>query len=333
MSNLTNMVETINKLKFLTDVVSNDMVRQQFINVYNAVWKQGGEQVYEREANYFNKILRENANLNGCTSLSVFFAFIDLAVQGISVEPGVRAMAYLLPRNYKIGTDQQGKSVYEKRCNLTISGYGELYLRARAGQIYHADNPVVVYEGDDFEYGERDGRKYVNYSMHIPRTSSHIIACFLKITRTDGTIDYSVMLEQDWTRLADYSAKNNKYWDSSTRQWVEKANELYTSGGGGIDPAFLCSKCIKHAFGTYPKLNIGKGTQLETTVNDMPSSDFDPYGGIDSDSAAGCNQQTQAPNDSFAPPADTSNGVRIDPAANTQQSQGGTANEAADDTF
>lgn len=125
------MVETINKLKFLTDVVSNDLVRQQFINVYNAVWKQGGEQVYEREANYFNKILRENANLNGCTSLSVFFAFIDLAVQGISVEPGVRAMAYLLPRNYKIGTDQQGKSVYEKRCNLTISGYGELYLRAR----------------------------------------------------------------------------------------------------------------------------------------------------------------------------------------------------------
>ena len=66
MSNLTNMVETINKLKFLTDVVSNDLVRQQFINVYNAVWKQGGEQVYEREANYFNKILRENSNLNGC---------------------------------------------------------------------------------------------------------------------------------------------------------------------------------------------------------------------------------------------------------------------------
>ena len=318
MSNLTNMVETINKLKFLTDVVSNDLVRQQFINVYNAVWKQGGEQVYEREANYFNKILRENANLNGCTSLSVFFAFIDLAV-------------HLLPRNYKIGTDQQGKSVYEKRCNLTISGYGELYLRARAGQIYHADNPVVVYEGDDFEYGERDGRKYVNYSMHIPRTSSHIIACFLKITRTDGTIDYSVMLEQDWTRLAGYSAKNNKYWDTNTRQWVEKANELYTSGDGGIDPAFLCSKCIKHAFGTYPKLNIGKGTQLETTVNDMPSSDFDPYGGIDN--APGDNQQSQAPNDSFAPPADTSNGVRIDPAANTQQSQGGTANEAADDTF
>ena len=41
MSNLMNMVETINSLKFLTDVVSNDLVRQQFINVYNAVWKQG----------------------------------------------------------------------------------------------------------------------------------------------------------------------------------------------------------------------------------------------------------------------------------------------------
>ena len=92
-------------------------------------------------------------------------------------------------------------------------------------------------------------------------------------------------------------------------------------------------KCIKHAFGTYPKLNIGKGTQLETVVNDTPSPDFDPYGGIDNTQDSNQQAQAQAQNDSFAPPADTSNGVRIDPAANTQQSQGGTANEAADDTF
>lgn len=336
MSNLANMVDTINSFKYLTDVVENDLVRQQFINVYNAVWKQGGEQVYEREANFFNKILRENGNLNGCTCLSVYFAFIDLAVQGISVEPGVRAMAYLLPRNYKVGQSERGQNVYEKRCNLTISGYGELYLRARAGQIHYADNPVIVYEGDNFEFGERDGRKYVNYSMHIPRTSNHIVACFLKITRTDGTIDYSVMLEQDWRRLAEYSARNNKYYDKDAHQYVEEANDLYSSAEGGIDPSFLCSKCIKHAFRTYPKLNIGKGSQLESTIADDPDSNFDPYGGIEDAPGApapGYMQQEQAKNESFTAPPDTSAGVTIDPAAQ-QGTQGGTVNaEQADDTF
>ena len=105
MSNVTNMVETIKSLK-PNQIVRNELVRQQFINVYNAVWKEGGEQVYEREANFFNKILRDNTNLAGSTSLSVFFAFIDLAVQGISIEPGPRAMAYLLPRN----SPSQGKA-------------------------------------------------------------------------------------------------------------------------------------------------------------------------------------------------------------------------------
>lgn len=317
------MVEAINSFQYLTDVVENELVRQQFINVYNAVWKEGGEQAYEREANFFNKILRENGNLAGCTCLSVYFAFIDLAVQGISVEPGARAMAYLLPRKYKMGKDGNGNDVYEKRCNLTISGYGELYLRARAGQIHHADNPVVVYEGDGFEYGERDGHKYVNYSMHIPRTSHRIIACFLKITRTDGTIDYSVMLEQDWQRLAGYSGRNNRHYDKEHRQWVERVNELYTSDDGGIDPSFLCSKCIKHAFRTYPKLNIGKGTQLETTVADDTDPNFDPYGGVDMSGG------DAAPvNESFAAPTDMSNGVKIDPAApQAQKNDGGQSHE------
>ena len=335
MSNLTDMVKTISSCKYLTDVVENELVKQQFISVYNAVWKEGGEQAYDREANFFNKIIRENANLSGCTLLSIYFAFIDLAVQGISVEPGTRALAYLLPRNYKVGRDEKGNGIYEKRCNLVISGYGELYIRARAGQIHYADNPIVVYECDSFEYGEHEGRKYVNYSMHIPRTSNHIVACFLKITRTDGTIDYSVMLEQDWQRLAGYSGKNNRYFDKEHNQWVEKANELYTSAEGGIDSAFLCSKCIKHAFRTYPKLNIGKGTQLETTINDEPNQGFNPYGDMDMNSQ----QEASAPaNDSFAAPKDLSSGVKIDPAApQDQQNNGGKSNEQAseetDDVF
>ena len=321
------MSETIKQAKELqslpaTEVLRNDYVRSQFINVYDMIWKQGGEAAYEREVINFNKQLRENEKLRKCTSTSVFFAFIDLAVRGLSLEQGTQALCYLLPRKYKVGINPQtGKDVWESRCNLTISGYGELVLRARAGQIRHADNPVIVYEGDEFSFGENNGCKYVNYRCNLPRTSNHIVACFMKITRIDGSTDYSVMLEDDWKRLADYSAKNNGYYDQTTHQRIEKANELYSSVNGQIDTGFLIAKCIKHAFKSYPKIAIGKGTQFESDVMDDPTKDFDPYGGVSDEESP--TQSQESTEESFATPQDVSEGVTIDPA--TQGSN--------DDTF
>lgn len=327
MSNVSTMVDTIKSLK-PTQVVRNEQVRQQFINVYNAVHKEGGEQVYEREANHFNKILRDNEKLKGCTSISIFFAFIDLAVQGLSVEPGPKAMAYLLPRSYKISTPQ-GEH-WERRCNLAISGQGELYLRARAGQISHADNPVIVYEGDEFDFGETNGQKFVNYRSRIPHTSSHIIACFMKITRPGGYIDYAVMTEPDWKRLQEYSSRNNSYKDPKTGQWTSKPNELYTSEHGGVDPGFLTAKCIKHAFKTYPKLNIGRGSILETQTVDEPQPEFDPYAGVTDTQSA---PQPATEQQSFAPAPDLSAGVTIDPAAAAPTDMQGPSAASVDDVF
>jgi recombinational DNA repair protein RecT len=293
-------------------VVRDEDVRQQFISVYNAIWHDNGDGVYEREANFFQRLMRENQTLQECTSTSVYFAFIDLAVQGLTLEPGSRALAYLLPRSRKV-TDANGKIAYERNCNLTISGYGELYLRARAGQIHHADNPVVVYEGDDFDFGEQNGQKFVNFRSRIPRQSSRIVACFMKITRMDGTVDYAVMVEDDWKRLQGYSAKNNTVRDKQTGQYVQKPNELYTSANGNIDPAFLMAKCIKHAFKSYPKLNIGRGTQLETVAIDQPDEQFNPYGGVDVAVDAHNSEAapTQAEPKDFGPHKDTTAGVTV----------------------
>lgn len=314
---MANNQSTLNQAQALqslkpTEVVRNDYVRQQFVSVYNAIWKEGGEAAYEREAMYFNQQLRDKEPLRKCTGISVFFAFIDLAVKGLTLEPGAQALCYLMPRSQCVGRDAQGKNVYESRCQLTISGYGELALRAKAGQILHADNPVIVYEGDDFSFGERDGRKYVNYCCRIPRQSNRIIACFLKITRHDGTVDYSVMTEQDWKRLSDFSGKANRYWDSDTRQYVENPNSLYSSADGQIDTGFLKAKCIKHAFKTYPKIAIGKGSQLESEVMDEPAPSFDPYGGVTSPEPP---QAPKGERESFAPAPDFSGGVTVTPPA------------------
>lgn len=317
MSNAISLAKELQSMKAI-DVIRNERVRNQFISVYNSIWKEGGEQVYEREAIYFNQQLRDKQNLRECSGTSIFYAFIDLAVKGLTLATGAQALCYLIPRSVKIGIDQSEKDIWEKVCNLTISGYGELVLRKNAGQIRHADNPVIVYEGDTFQYGEQNGQKIVNYMSAFPRRSNKIIACFLKITRADGTIDYSVMTEQDWMRLKGYSDKQNTYYDSKTRQYVTKSNELYGKDGQ-IDTGFLMAKCVKHAFKTYPKLNIGRGTALETEIIEQHKpADFDPYGGVD-------DGQSEHQEQSFAPAPDMSAGVTIDP---TQQSDNN-----GDDTF
>ena len=306
MSKALSFAQELQQMK-ATEVIRHQQVRNQFINVYNSIWKEGGEEVYEREAVYFNQQLRDKSTLRECSGTSTFYAFLDLAVKGLTLAPGTQALCYLIPRSVKIGTDQQGKDVWEKVCNLTISPYGELLLRKSAGQIRHADNPVIVYECDSFQYGEQNGQKVVNFMSAFPRTSNKIVACFLKITRADGTIDYSVMAETDWMRLKDYSDKQNTYYDVKTRQYVTKSNELY-SKGGQIDTGFLMAKCIKHAFKSYPKLKIGRGSALETEIIEQQQpNDIDPYGGVGT-------EQHRQEEQHFAPQPDMSAGVVIDPA-------------------
>ena len=270
-------VEEINQMKPL-DIVEAPFVRDRFIQIYDTLWGDG-EAAYQRESIYFNKALRDNdgGKLQRATPFSIFTAFVDLAVCGLSLEPGSRALAYLVGRNVNIGSREH--PTWEGRCTLTISAYGELVMRARAGQIRHADNPVLVYDNDEFSFKDQDGRKSVTYTCNLPHTGHHIVACYLRITRADGTIDYSVMYPEDWARLAGYSQKQNR----------GRANELYgvdVNGQVNIDPGFLMAKCIKHAFKTYPKVRIGRGTELQSQQVDRPElSDADIYGveGVDAE--------------------------------------------------
>ena len=295
MSNIQITVDAINKMKPL-EIVESPIIRDRFIYIWDTLWGEGeGEAAYEREANYFNAQLREtnNGKLQACTPFSIFTAFIDLAVCGLSLEPGVRALTYLIGRNTNIGTKDQPR--YESRVKLTISGYGELVLRARCGQIRHADNPVLVYNNDEFSFSDFNGRKEVNYKCNLPHAGQPIIACYLRITRSDGTIDYSVMLEEDWVRLAGYSQKQNSYFDKSKNQWVGTANALYgvdNKGAVHIDPGFLMAKCIKHAFKTYPKMRIGRGTELQTEQKEEADK-LDELYGIDATHEE--HQQSPAP--------------------------------------
>lgn len=309
MSNIQFTVEELNKMQPL-DIITSEAVRSRFIQLYDTLWGAGnGLSAYEREAIYFNNILRDNEKLQKATKFSIFNSFIDLAVCGLSLEPGVRALCYLQGRNYCIGQDQTGRKIYEGRLVLTISGYGELVLRTRAGQIRHADNPVLVYAEDTFSFTDQNGSKQVSYTCNLPHTSNHIVAAYLRITRADGSADYAVMLEEDWLRLKEFSEENNKYWDKDAKQWVKKPNELYVSNEGSIDSGFLCAKLIKHAFKTYPKVRIGKA-ELESQQSEEQQPDIDSFY-VDGSQPAQAPQQDATP---YGNQPDTSTGVTVDPA-------------------
>lgn len=339
MSKLNLTVEKINNLQPL-EIATNEFIRDKFIQIYEAMWTPStgvsGEAAYERESRNFNRILAEKEDVRkNSTRFSLFTAFLDVAISGLTLDPGARAQAYLLARSVAVDShieNGQKKNRYETHCTLTISGYGELLYRARCGQIRHADNPVIVYAEDEFEFGERNGNKFVNYTCRLPHTSGNIVACFMKITRADGSIDYTVMLPEDWTRLAGFSARQNAKYDYQTKQWrMGNANALYgqqQDGSCKIDTGFLVAKCIKHAFKTYPKARVGRSTQLESQqVDDMEIND-DIYG-LEDGSTVNTSTGEVIPKreTGFAPGPDTSAGVTINPEASSDNVEG------SDDVF
>lgn len=317
MSKMQITLDAINAIQNKMAIVDNDAVREQFIRVYDTIWGEGtGEAAYLKESRYFKQQLGDKPDLMKATSFSIYAAFLDMAVNGLSLEPGARALCYLQGRNYKT-TDSQGREAWEGRVAVTISGYGELVSRARAGQIRYADNPVLVYENDEFSFSETNGQKKVNYTCHLPHAGKKIVACYLKITRNDGSMDYAVMYEEDWRRLEGFSAKNNKsVYNKQTNTWESKPNALYLSNNGTIDPGFLCAKCIKHAFRTYPKLRIGKATMLESDTVEQ-AAEIDYYGIGEQPEPGQTQEQPAMPVDQNPPYGgprnDLGQGVKVDP--------------------
>jgi len=274
-------VEELNALP-ATKIVENEKVEQKFIQMYNAIWgSQMGEQIYHKEVFNFQKVLRESPKLAECSKMSLYGCFLDMAVNGLSLDNTSHPHCYLIPRKVKTGhKDPKGCDAYENRASVSVTGYGELTMRMRAGQIRYADNPVVIYEGDIFSVALDNGVKKITYSAAIPRKSTKVIGAFIRIVRCDGSEDFQWLLEGDIQRLANYSAKNNSYWKDG--QKVEgKANDLYFSNEGCIDPGFLENKMIKHAFDAYPKVRTGNYTLLETETEEQPP--VVDYGLVDED--------------------------------------------------
>lgn len=215
--------------------------------------------------------------LQKCSDEHLANAYLTLAINGVSIEKCFTTEAYLQARNVKVGKNQNGQDVWGALPAVTITGYGEIKMRRRAGQIEGVENPVIVYDCDQFAFGEQDGKKVVNYMKTFNRPeNARIIACYLKILLKGGKYDYFVMDYENVNRLAGYSAKQNTKRDRSGNVIESKPNALYTSNNGQIDTGFLIAKTIKHAFKSYPRLEIGNAVmESDEDIN----TDSVPLGG------------------------------------------------------
>lgn len=266
-----NILET---LKSVPHDQIPDLAHKKFVEVYSQKFgSQDAEAFFEEQKNLFIAEMTNGSYkdyLKQADGASIYFAFLFIAINGLSIEKCSTTTCYLECKRIKVGENQgnDGKNyaVYQSNAVITVTGYGEIVLRQRAGQISSVDAPKVVYDCDTLRYGERGGKSYLEYEKCIPRPSgSKIIACYVRVVKTDGTIDYFVLDTDEILRLKHYSGKANKYWDQSKSKYVERPNALYgiAEDGSDIDTGFLKSKTVKHAFKGFPKLKIGAGGSLE----------------------------------------------------------------------
>lgn len=249
--------DDIEKMK-RTDVC--DFKHDKFVEIYEQKFQQPGEPFFQEQKALFLSELTGGSYAPMLARASVFSilnAFMSLAINGLSLEKGLTTLCYLECRSQKAGQDDKGKFIYRNMATITITGYGEVLLRQRAHQIKGIDNPVIVYDCDDFKFMERNGHKEVEYMKCIPRPAgSKLIACYVKIVKIDGSYDYFCMDQDGMVRLRNYSQRFNG---------GRFANSLYGQQPdcSDIDTGFLISKTIKHAFKGYNKIPISGGASFE----------------------------------------------------------------------
>lgn len=204
---------------------------------------------YEAEKFHFSKILLENEKLQLCSSITIFGCLLDLVVNKLSLDPTLK-QCYLVPKGGK--------------CQLRITGYGELAIRKREGQIKDAENPVLVFDGDHFVSGTTiKGERYVEHTQTIPRKSDKAIACYIKICKPDGSHDYKVLTREDLELLRAQSDLPNG------PAWTKNYNGMFET------------KTIKHAFKGYERprsLGVAKNSVMESEAAEVdPLEEMDIY--------------------------------------------------------
>lgn len=256
------------------DLIDQEAIKESFMNTLTKIHnktKADAEMIYERESLYYKKTVSDSQRLASATGISLYSAFQEIAITGLSIQPGGKSEAFFETRSSK-AKDHEGKDIWVNVARLVITAYGELNMRIMAGQIIRMSNPQVIYEGDKFQPKTNElGQLIVDYMPLIPRQSKKIIGCYVRIELPRNGFDFKWLLEDDIARLANYSKPK-----ANQNNPDPQANALYRSNEGQIDPGFLEAKTIKHAMRSYTKLRVGEYTSFDDDYEEEKNEVFKP---------------------------------------------------------
>ena len=260
------------EVNFLDTPDKRDLVKQipvaiQFITTLMKIHRMSqseAETIFSKESLYYRKSFQTNDKLTQCTGISLYSAFLEIAVNNLSIQPGQKSEAYLESRSTKVKQNGAADS-WIQTASFVITAYGELNLRIRSGQIIRMNNPIILYDGDHFQPKSNErGELTIEYLPCIPRKSQTIFGSYVCIVLPNNGLDFKWLLQDDIDRLKGYSLKQNGA--------SYGANALYTSNNGQIDPGFLSTKTIKHAMAAYTKLRIGEFVSFEGEIEEVEAS-------------------------------------------------------------
>jgi recombinational DNA repair protein RecT len=189
------MIETAPSPK---ELISIPAVRDNWISTYEKTsGKNDGAMRFEGEMIMFLQTIAESYALGQCDKFSIYGAWIELAISGLSLRDG---LSYIVP--------------YGKKASFMVGWKGRLEQMLEMPQIVHVPEPQVVYDCDIFEYelGEKTKiHKHIREGKAERTKDSKITHVYLTIKMSHGSETY-IMERLDVLNIRDrFSAGYKSY--------------------------------------------------------------------------------------------------------------------------
>lgn len=223
--------------KSLSGVFELAPFKESFVSNYsNVTGKKDGELVWEREKMVFMQKLFADPKFNKCTRMSVYSAFTQLATSGLSL---VDDNAYLIP--------------YKDVLQFQIGWKGRLEQISRMQSIVEVNEPMVVYQSDEFDYNLAPKPSIIKHKRDRERPENDKIThVYITYETTKG--EKCLILEaHEVEKIRDNFSQTYKYWKSKDGKYPD---------GNAMDLPFALA---------FPEKYFKK-TVVKTLYNSLPKS-------------------------------------------------------------
>lgn len=240
--------------------IKSEATKEKFINLFMGIHKcdkDQAERIYQNESFAFLKIREENPDLLDCSPLSTMGCFLEATNSGLSFSKA-KGHVYLSYRNITVKHGQQ--QYKEKRMVWDPSPDGHVFLRQRVGSVQYVTTPIIVYDCDIYELTAGDKPSIV-HKPKLPRPKGALVVLGYNYVVDEKGERHLFWIDADGVdRLKHYSELNNGEWQQNEKgKWKKvpgRANELYTSHNGGIDPGFFAAKIKKFSVKDWRKADL-----------------------------------------------------------------------------